>query len=38
MQWFDRGMSDPPEELADIVLRMMGETLHPRMGMSEELV
>lgn len=29
--WFDRGMCDLPEEMADMTLRMMGDTLHPMM-------
>ena len=29
--WFDRGMAESPETMADAVLRMMGGTLHPMM-------
>lgn len=29
--WFDRGMEESPDEMADAVLRMMGGTLHPMM-------
>ncbi len=31
LPWFDRGMEESPDEMADAVLRMMGGTLHPMM-------